>query len=487
MTNRLTGKRWITGLNAGVALALAAGLAVALNILAARYPGRADLGRVQNYALSAKTLELLSRLPTEVQVTVFLSSEHELFREIRSLLKEYAYASDRVRVEYIDPHRDLAQSKALVLRYEVTDPEVVVLAAAGRQAIVPVKDFGEYDYIPMLSGRPRVMTAFRGEQVLSSALQGLLQAKKPVVYFMVGHGERRVGDYDQVFGYSILGRNLQREQIEIKTLNLAETPAIPPDCDLLAIAGPTRSYTRAEADLIKTFLANSGRLLLLLDAGPDAGLGGLLKDWGVGLAEDRVVGVTLTGRELLVTRYGKHPITDHLAAANIATIFNGPRSVQPLAAGTNALPVQAADKPRLTVLAWSSPEAWAEMSLNQTPPRLDAGVDRPGPVPVAVAVEKGLPRAMDVEIKPSRMVAVGDSSLVANGALLAGYNPDLIMNSVNWLLERPDSLPIAAKNPGRIRVVLSRSQLKLAYGILVFGMPAAVLAVGLLVWLRRRR
>ncbi len=486
MTRALTRKRWATGINAVVALALAAGLTVALNVLAARYPWRVALGHGRYYALSAKTQELLARLPGEVQVSVFMSSEHELFRDIRSLLREYEYASRRIRAEYIDPHRDLARSKELALRYEVADPEVVVLAGAGRKAVVPVKDLAEYDYVPMLLGRPKLMTAFRGEQVFSSAIQGLLQARKPVVYFMTGHGEREVGDYDQVSGYSIIGRNLQRENVEVRALNLGEKLAIPGDCSLLVIAGPSRSCTRAEADLIKAYLENSGRLLLLLDAGPDAGLGGLLQDWGIRLAEDRVVGLTLTGRELLVTRYGKHPITDRLMAAKMTTIFIEPRSIQPLAAAS-APPVQAADKPRLTMLALSSPEGWAELSPKQNPPRLDAGVDQPGPVPVAVAVEKGLPRAMEVEIKPSRMVVVGDSALVSNGALLAGYNADFFMNAVSWLLERADNLPIAAKNPGRIRVVLSRGQFQLVSGVLVFGMPAAAIAAGLLVWLRRRK
>jgi ABC-type uncharacterized transport system involved in gliding motility auxiliary subunit len=450
------------GLNAVIALVLAAGLAVALNLLAAKHPWRAELGRIRYFSLSATTRELLNRLPVDVRVVVFLSSEHELYRDIRRLFKEYEYASDRLRVEYIDPHRDLARGKELVLRYDVTEPDVVVFASDGMKKVVPVK------------------------QLFSSAIQSLMQAKKPVAYFLTGHGERQITSYDQVFGYSIVARNLRRDNIEARALNLGETPAIPQDCDVLVIAGPIHRLTRAETDMIKAFLDNSGRLLLLLDAGMDGGLAGLLEDWGVRLADDRVVGLTLTGRELLIASYGNHPITDRLASANIVTIFNGPRSVQPLAA-TNAPPAQSVDKPRLTALALSSQEGWAEMSPNQNPPRLDAGVDRPGPISVAVAVEKGPPRGMDVEIKPSRMVVAGDASFISNGALLAGYNTEFFMNAMNWLLERTDSLPIPAKMPGRIHIVMNRQQFQMTFGVIVVAIPAFIAAVGLLVWLRRRR
>lgn len=486
MIRRLSGKRWLTGGNAALALALAAGLVVALNVLAARHPFRVDVSRSPFYALSAKTLEILSRLTVDVQVLVFLSSEHGLYRDIRRLFKEYEYASPRLRVEYIDPHRDLARSKELVLQYDVTEPEVVVFAAEGRKKVVPVKEIAEYDLAPMLSGGPKVMTAFRGEQVFSSAIQGLMQAKKPLVYFLAGHGERQIASYDPVLGYSIVARNLQRDNIEVQTLNLGESIGIPKGCDLLAVAGPTRRFSRAEMDTVKNYLDNSGAVLLLLDAGKDAGLGDLLEAWDIRLAEDRVVGLTLTGRELLVTHYGRHPITDRLAQARAATIFNSPRSIQPRT-GANAPAPQAADKPRLTVLASCAEEGWSEMSPNQNPPQMDAGVDRPGPIAVAVAVEKGLPRGMDVAIKPSRMVVVGDSSFVANGALLAGYTPDFFMNAVNWLLERTDNLPIPVKTPGRVNIVMSRQQFQIAFGVIVVGIPAAMAAVGLFVWLRRRK
>ncbi len=486
MRRQLLIKRWLTGLNVVVALFLAAALAVALNVLAAKHFWRADISKRHFYALSEHTQGLLRSLTTDIHTVVFVSSEHELYRAIRRLLREYEYASKHITVEYVDPHRNLARSKELALSYDLMGPDVVVFISGDQKKCVSIKDIAEYDYTPLLSGRTKIMAAFNGEQLFSAAIQSLLHARKPIVYFLSGHGERQLASYDQATGYSIVARTLQRSNIDLRTLNFGETPAIPQDCDLLAIAGPNQRFSRAEIELLKKFLDDSGRILLLLDSGTNVGLDDLLAAWGIRLCEDRVVGLTLTGRELLISNYGHHPITERMLAAKMVTLFNSPRSIQPLVS-TNAPLLQAADKLRLTILASCSEQGWAEMSPNQTPPKFDADIDLPGPVSVALAVEKGPPLEMDVEIKPSRLVVLGDSSFVSNGALQAGYNAELFINAVNWLLERSDSLPIAAKKLERIQVVMDRNQFQLACGIIVMAIPATIIIIGLLVGLWRRR
>lgn len=482
---RLTVKRRIMRVNAWVAVLLAAALVVMVNYVSSRHRLRIDLGQSKFYALTNQTRDLLDHAARDIRVVVFISIEHELYRDIRNLLREYAYASSRLQVEFVDPHRDLARSKELALKYDLTESDVVVFDAGDRRRIVPVKDIAEYDYAPMLSGRPKVMTAFRGEQLFSSAIQGLMQTKKPTVYFLAGHGEHAVDNFDRNTGYSIITRALNRNNIEVKSFSFGEANGLPADCDALVIAGPTRRLSRIEVEAVKNYLDNCGRLLLLLDAWVDGGLENLMETWGVRLVKDRVVGLTLTGQELLVNRYGEHPITANMK--NITTIFNLPRSVEPLAVSNAATLAQTADKPRITVLASSTENGWAEMSANQNPPKFDPAVDRQGPIPVALAVEKGPLRGMDVGIKSTRIVIAGDSTMVSNGALLAGYPADFLINALNWLLERNASLAIVPREPQVFQVLMNRRQLRLVYLVVVGLLPAAAGLVGLLVWLKRRR
>jgi hypothetical protein len=194
------------------------------------------------------------------------------------------------------------------------------------------------------------------------------------------------------------------------------------------------------------------------------------------------VGLTLTGRELVVTEYGKHPIAK--ALSRVTTMFYMPRSILPTAEAEGSTE----DRPRVTALAGSTREGWGESDLSQSPPRFDAGVDRPGPVPVAVAVERGPVEGMDVQLRPTRMVIVGDSDFVSNGALAGGMggNKDFFLSALNWLLEREELMAVAPKVPGELRLDMDPGRMRAAF-LLIVAVPAGLAAVlGLIVWQRRK-
>jgi len=114
-------------------------------------------------------------------------------------------------------------------------------------------------------------------------------------------------------------------------------------------------------------------------------------------------------------------------------------------------------------------------------------VDQSGPVPVAVAIEKGPVPGMEVGLQPTRLVIVGDSVLVSNGALLGGYNVDFFMNALNWLLERKETVTIASREPATIQVALDWGQLRRLSALVVVFIPGLVVLLGLIVWAYRRK
>jgi len=481
-------KRWLAGLNVWAALGLAALMVVMVNYLAEQHPFRLDVSRIRHYALTAETKGLLSNLSADIRIIAFMSEEHELYGDVQSLLREYEYASARLHVEHVDPNRDMVRSKELALQYDLREPNVIVLDAGVRRRVVPVADLADYDYTPTLAGHAKVLRQFCGEQALSTALQNILQARKSVVYFLTGHGERQTDNFDPYAGYSIIARTMEKNNMEVKLLSFSDVSAVPADSDALVIAGPTRRLTHPEVEMIKAYLNNHGRLLLLLDPGLESGLEKMLELWGVRLGSDRVVSSAAALRQLLVTSYGEHPITTRLK--NVTTIFTMPRSVQPLVGTNGAADKPAdrpADKPRVSVLASSGDQGWAELSVNQTQPKFDYGVDQGGPVPVAVAIEKGPVPGMDVELQPTRLVVAGDSMLVSNGALLGGHNADFFMNALNWLLEREETVAIAPREPAFVQVALDRGQLRRLAALVVACLPGLVVLLGLAVWAYRRK
>lgn len=472
---------WIT-LNTGAALLLALVITLMVNYLSFRHFYRTDLSRTQFYKLSSRTVSLLESLDKTVEVTVFFQPGNVLYEDIHNLLREYQFHGSRLNIQWVDPDRDISQTEELATKYQVTEPNVAVFDCEGRSKYVRADEIATID---KSSGIDRI-TAFQGEQAFSSAILGVVQKTVPVVYFLTGHGERDVTSFDQRTGFSGVAQLIERDNTIVKPLLLSTEKQIPADCAVLIIAGSSQSMSKVEADIISTWLRRSGRLLLLSDAGRTAGLEKMLQEWGVLLRNDVVIDPerTLTGREVFVSAYGRHPITAKLG--NTAAIFHMPRSVE--GDDSQQSKAAAADRPLVTPLAFSSKNSWAEAQPDQVPAKYDPGTDDlKGPVSLAVAVEKGdTAGLLDMQIRPSRLVVFGDSGFVSNSGLTGG-DASLFMSSLNWLLDREQLMAIAPKIVNDTRLKLTREKVRVLFWSSVGVIPALAALLGTALWFRRRK
>jgi len=479
-----TWQRFAFGVNTGVALLLALLLVGLLNYLSFRHYKRYDFSARQFYHLSEKSLGVLSTVTQRMDVIVFFQPRHEAYADVANLLDEYRYVCPYLHVDFVDPDRDPARTKILAGNYGIDEPNVIVFDAGDHFQVVHAGDLVEYDYSRIQAGKLPEITAFKGEQVMTSAIQAAIRSDKPVVYFLQGHGERDPRDHDPHQGYSEIARAIIADNAKVATIRFGEDHAIPPDCALLILAGMQHPLSQPELDRIETYLNGNGRLLVLLDARTETGLEPLLADWGVQIGNDVVVDATrtLSGRELYFTKYGDHPITHKLDG--LTSIMYMPRSIRPLESDADA--GEPADRPHAVVLAASSESGWAERGRQEGVLKYDPAEDIPGPVPVAVAVEKGPVPGIDVQIRSTRMVIFGDSDFVSNGGMVGG-NRNLFMNALNWLLERDELIAIEPQPIVRSRLVMDNRQVSLLFYLVVAALPAAAGLLGILVWLRRRR
>ncbi|NQU40197.1 MAG: GldG family protein [Lentisphaerae bacterium] len=484
------GRRVATGLNVILSLILATAAVLIVDVMASRHYARWDISRQRYYQLSDKSQQLLLSLKGQVQVVVFFQHGQRHFEDVKALLKEYEYAASRsqalaLNVEFVDPDRDLSRVRALASDYDVEDPNVVVFDCEGRRQYVELSDIVTYETRVEQGHIVKELVSFHGEQAFSSAIHAVVQPEKPVIYFLAGHGERGISDYSPAAGFSAAARALRRDNLEVRSLIPAAVGGIPADCDVLVVAGPSKQLSREEVELVADYLNRNGRALFLLDPYSRSGLDGLLERWGVRVAEEVVVGMTLTGRELVVSNYGDHPITRNLR--NVQTMFYLPRMLQPVAALNGG--AHQVDRPTVTILASNSEKGWAEADPETRPPHFDEAADQRGPVPLALAVERGTVAGLDVEIKPTRLVVIGDSYFVSNGSLKAGVggNIDFFMSSVNWLLEREELMAISARDPQRVELGLDRHLVQLLFLLSVVGVPGLVALTGGLIWWKRRR
>jgi len=505
-------KKLAAGINTALALMLALIVTILLNCLSGEFfHWRRDVSSKRFYELSDRTKAVLSGLKSDVSVHVIYragdSVRKETLRDIVNLLKEYQYAagkqsSVRFRADIVDPDRDLARMAMLKEKYGLETANVVVVDVGGKTRIVPESALAEYDYeiSPTGNSARRVRRAFMGEQALTSAILSIVNAKKPVVYFVVGHGENAPTGFREAANYSEVGRAMSFDNIDVKVLDMTEKKLIPGDCDLLVVAGPRTPLLKAECAAIGAYLKANRSLLLLVESGYSSGLEPLMEEWGLALLPGKVVEKTYlvsqgtngavvlptSGDELYVRNYNaRHPITASLKGLT-SQMYRPAPIAQSDAAVAGAGSGQSADRPRINLLAFSTADGWLETNARQDPPRFNQGADSPGPIPVAAAVERGPVASTSMGIKPTRIVVFGDSEFVADG-LARGANMDFFMNAVNWLLERDALVAIGPKLDGTVRAGIDHRQRVILFGLLVPGIPGIVGLIGICAWLRRVR
>jgi ABC-2 type transport system permease protein len=471
---------------------LALGIALAANVLAARHYARADLTRGKTFAISDKTTQVIGALTQPVDVLVFMipqgSDASDLFADVRELLERARQASPHLRVEYLDVDREPDRLRTVGKQYGITGDDlasgVVVVTSKGQSRHLLRDDLADYDWLHADEGRQPRMTAWKGEQALLSAILAVTEEKAKSVCFTAGHGEPALDDDE---GLGAFAEALRRDHYQVTTrdLSTAKASAIPASCDLTVVVQPEHAWGRTDADELARLLERGGRLLVLLGPSYDAqvtrfepiGIEDTLERWGASLRHNVVVDEPrLRGSEIAFAvsqGYSDHPIVARFAGRR--TLWSDVREVRPI----NRTGIEARELVRTTDAGWGE----VGSGLWKPVPELafDPATDAKGPLPIGVAVTR-----TDGTGKGARLVVLG-SSQIALGRQALGYNRDLLLSSVAWLLDQSPKVSVGPRAVEHARLQLNDAQLRRVLITCVLVMPLGSLAFGCLVWWRRRR
>jgi hypothetical protein len=104
---------------------------------------------------------------------------------------------------------------------------------------------------------------FAGSAVLARALDDLL-VERGLVLFATGHGERSIDDAKGP-GLRRVANVLRAAGFQVRALDLARDATVPDDCQVLVLAGPLRPYGEQADAALRRFVADGGRMAILLD------------------------------------------------------------------------------------------------------------------------------------------------------------------------------------------------------------------------------
>lgn len=493
-------------LNVLVQVALILFLAAIVNYLGFEHYRRWDLSRDKKYELSDKSKRFLDSIKGKMRITVLFGGANPIGQDVQNLLTEYQYAAKgKIDVENIDSERNLSRAKEVFDKYKVvSDESLLVLDYDGRNKTVKASEMAEVDPgNPMFGEQPKI-AAFKGEQAITSAMIDLVEGKKNVLGYVLGHKEPALADEAPTMQLpmqpqpgarspiSVLKTFIQNENITMQELNLFEVPAIPEEIKTIMILGPQYDFSDREMKLLRDFWNKQGRILVLLD--PTAStpkLNAFLAEVGVKVNDDRLMANVKTGiqevarvRDVIGRFVGDSPITKRLADVR-APFFGGTSSID-VAPQDPSHPSNI----KLQPLAQAEKGYWGEMDYNSTDETLlqfTEGRDHDVPLNIAVSVEKGGSDDERVQANSSRMVVVSNSTFVQDNALTqAQQGLDFISGSVNWLLSREQLIGIAPKVPTTLTFSLDEGAMRNLRWLILILMPLVPAVAGVAVWWQRR-
>lgn len=417
-----------------------------LGYLAHSYDQRFDWTASGRNSLSEASRKVLDTLPAPVTATVFLRPNPPLRADIDDLLQRYAAASPKFTVSYVNPDQAPARVKALGIRADGT----LVLELGERREKLEQLD----------------------EQAVTNALMRLSRSGERALVFLTGHGERSP-DGDANHDLSTFTAALRDQGVQATRADPTTGGDFPPDATLV-ISAPQVELGKGEVAAIERFLDAGGNLLWLADPGPLHGLEPIAATLGLRLVPGTLidpVGQVIAGSaHFAVASPDNYRFHQSLSGFEFTTLF-------PLAVG---LEHEVREPWTATDLIDIAPSGWSETGPLTDAVAFDEGQDRQGPFVLATAFTR--PR----DEREQRVVVIGDGDFLSNAYIGNGGNLNLGLNLVNWLAADDSFVDIPSRVAPDTELALSRdASLLIGLGFL-FGLPAAFIAGGVGVWLRRR-
>lgn len=496
--------RFQIGLNVLLQLLVVAAIVVMINYLSFRHFKRWDLSRDQKYALSSQTKNLLANLKKPVRAAIFFSTAAEIAPDVTALLREYEFASGKkFATEVVDPFRNFTRASELQAKYKFgANENILILDYDGRSKFVNAADMADFeqpDQMAMMTGQfqPR-MTAFKGEQAITSALLELTEGKPNKIYVTTGHGEPDLEAQE----LKVFNESLKRQNIQAASLKLLDVNSIPEDARAILINGPKNDLSDLEMRLLSDFWQRKGRVFVLLDPFATTPR---LAEWlgrkGVSPQDDRVI---RTGRFLESDpNTGSHQLkTGKISDATFVVLDSHTVITRDLAGRSSRLlgPTESlaldrtketTEKLQLIAILESGEGFWGETdnaSGDDRPVFFDPKKDHLGPLTLAAAVEQGGVADDRVKVDTSRLFVIGNAELISNNGfrLSEGVSMDLAVNALNWLLDREELVGIAPKEKKNVALSLDERQLG-QIALAVMGIvPGIAALLGFLSWWQRR-
>ncbi len=439
------------------------------------------------------TRQIVLNMDGPLRAALFYPEVNEVKDELLVYLNELARTTGKVVIEEYDRFVDIEAAREWQAGGE------------GSLYLGRGEDAKESIYLGMDIEEARGTLRVLDSQVHEKLLQ--LSRERRVVYLTIGHGELNdplaleepgVGprpDPGEFYGPQLPLQEL-RGWLEVLNYNVVDIgiaeglgDAIPDDAAMLMILGPQRPFHESELDAVRRYLDGGGSLLLALETGSEFTLEGL-RDY---MPFDFEPAMTLHDR-LHLSSPNPSPADRRLLIAQRFTTHPSVRTAGRESGGGMLLIgpgsfARGDDIPGIStqVTVESAPESYADRNGNFT---FDADTEERGIYVLGVAVEReaATGAAGGGADTGMRLLALADAEVFADPALLGPtLNRFVLLDGVRWLDQEEEFIGEIVSEED-VPVLHTQEENVVWFYAIIFGAPAALLALGLgMIYARRKQ
>ena len=449
-------------------------IVVVINMIVGKLPSKytqIDISDQQLYSIGDETKKVLNNLDKDVTIYQIAQSGSE-DETISNLLQKYADESKHVKVELKDP----VVSPKFVSEYtsDQVSSNSLIVACGDRNKVVNYNDM--YESTMDYNTYSYQTTGFDGEGQITSAIAYVTTENLPVLYTLEGHGEKELD--------STIKEDIEKANMEVKTLNLISEGSVPDDAACLLIDSPSSDISEDEKTALLDYLENGGKAMVFSDYTEStlSNFAAVLENYGVKAAD----GIVFEGDN---QHYGMQmPYyllpTVNSTDASSETASSGYYIIMPYAQG-----IQKLDDVRDTVtvedILTTSDSAYSKTNLqSETLEKEDGDVE--GPFALGVSIKEDV-----VDGKKTQIIYYSSSYIMDSqmNQLVSGGNEKLVTESLNSMVSTEETATVSIPSKS-----LEVSYLTISYydasfwKICTIGLiPGIFLVAGFVIWFKRRK
>ena len=447
--------------------ALVLAILVVVNIFVSALPSsmtKYDISATKLYSITSNTKVVVNSLEQDVNIYWIVQSGQE-DDVIENLLSKYEALSDHIHVEKKNP--DVYPTFAQQYTSETVMNNSLVVECGDRSRYIGYDDIylqeaDLYSY--------SYSTSFDGEGAITSAIDYVVKEELPQVYVLEGHGEAELP--------ATFSEQIEKDNIEIKSLSLLTVDEIPEDAACLIIYAPQSDISEEELNMLSDYVSDGGKLLVMsgpVQDGSLSNLNSLPESYGVTVTEGIVLEsdrehYAFQASYILLPDMSSHQITDSLIEENYFVLM-------PISQG---LTVGESSKGSVTALLSTSAYSYSKADAYDLETYDKEEGDSDGPFTLAVSIEDN---------SGGGIVWFASSSFLEDmyNAFSSGANGDIAMNALSSLVGESEAMAIRSKSLNYNYLTISEATSSLLKTVMIGVFPLVYFGIGVYIVAHRRR